>query len=54
MDDSRFSISAPELYSRLGTVAAPIVIDGRRGPAFAANEWMVAGAVHNLTAGARL
>ena len=45
MDEGRFSISPLELYSRLGTAAAPIVIDARREPAFAADERMLAGAV---------
>jgi rhodanese-related sulfurtransferase len=45
MDEGRFSVSAPELYSRLGTATAPIVIDARREPAFAADEWMLASAV---------
>ena len=34
MDEGRFSISADNLYQRLGSAAAPIVIDVRRVPAF--------------------
>jgi rhodanese-related sulfurtransferase len=44
MDEGRFSVSASELHSRLGTAAAPLVIDVRRTPAFEADEWMIAGA----------
>jgi hypothetical protein len=42
MDKGRFSISAADLYARLGRAAAPIVIDARRAPAFEADERMVA------------
>lgn len=45
MDEGRFSISAPELYRRLGTAAAPLLVDVRRTPTFDADEWMIAGAV---------
>jgi rhodanese-related sulfurtransferase len=45
MDAGRFSISAAELYPRFGTAAAPLVIDVRREAAFAADEWMIAGAL---------
>jgi rhodanese-related sulfurtransferase len=45
MDNGRFSISASDLYRRLGTAAAPLLIDVRRGPVFEADEWMIAGAV---------
>ena len=44
MDEGRFSVSALELYARLGAAAAPLVIDVRRAPAFDADEWMLAGA----------
>jgi hypothetical protein len=33
MDEGRFSISAQALYHRLGTAAAPLVIDARRNAA---------------------
>jgi hypothetical protein len=36
MDEGRFSISADDLYQRLGSAAAPVVIDARRAPAFEA------------------
>jgi rhodanese-related sulfurtransferase len=45
MDDGRFSVSALDFYRQLGTAAAPVVIDIRHGPAFAADEWMIPGAV---------
>ncbi len=41
MDEGRFSISADDLYQRLGSAAAPIVIDARRAPALEADERMV-------------
>jgi rhodanese-related sulfurtransferase len=39
------SISAQELYARLGTAAAPIVVDVRRTASFGADDWMIAGAI---------
>src|SRR5690242_6059454 len=45
MDEGRFFVSAASLYARLGTAAAPIVVDVRRRPAFEADEWMIAGAI---------
>lgn len=45
MDESRFSISAEDLYNRLGTTTAPIVIDVRRPPAFDADDTMLVGAI---------
>jgi hypothetical protein len=45
MDEGRFSISADDLYQRLGSAAAPIVIDARGAPAFEADERMVVGAI---------
>src|SRR5947207_16023985 len=45
MDERRLSISASDLYRWLGTAAAPLLIDVRRGPVFEADEWMIAGAV---------
>jgi len=43
--EGRFTISARNLYSRLGTAAAPIVVDVRRSPAFDADDTMIFGAV---------
>lgn len=48
MDHSRFSISAPDLYARLGTASAPVVIDVRRQPAFDAGETLLAGSIRGL------
>jgi hypothetical protein len=45
MDEGRFSISAFDLYRWLGTAAAPVLIDVRRGRVFEADEWIIAGAV---------
>ena len=45
MDEGRFSISASDLYRWLGTAAAPLLIDVRRGPVFEADELIIAGAV---------
>ena len=45
MDEGRFSVSTQDLYRGLGTAAAPLLIDVRRGPAFEADEWMIPGAV---------
>ena len=45
MDEGRFSISAQALYHRLGTAAAPCVIDVRRAAAFDADDRMVVAAV---------
>jgi hypothetical protein len=51
MDEGRFSVSAASLYARLGTAAAPIVVDVRRRPAFEADEWMIAGADRRMSLG---
>ena len=48
MDEGRFSISASDLYRRLGTAAAPLLIDVRRSSDFEADEWIIAGAVRRL------
>jgi rhodanese-related sulfurtransferase len=45
MDEGRFSISTQELYRWLGTAAAPLLIDVRRGPVFDADQWMIPGSV---------
>jgi rhodanese-related sulfurtransferase len=46
MDGSRPSISPHELYARLGTAAAPIVVDVRHPSAFASADRLIVGAVH--------
>ncbi|MGA8819349.1 MAG: sulfurtransferase/chromate resistance protein [Xanthobacteraceae bacterium] len=40
------SVSPQNLYARLGTASAPMVIDVRRGDAFSADAMMIIGAVH--------
>jgi rhodanese-related sulfurtransferase len=45
MDEGRFCISTTDLYRRLGTATTPLVVDVRRGPAFEADEWVIAGAL---------
>jgi rhodanese-related sulfurtransferase len=40
------SISSTDLYVRLGTAAAPLLIDVRRDDAFAADDKLIIGAVH--------
>jgi rhodanese-related sulfurtransferase len=45
MDEGRFSISANELYQRLGSASAPIIVDVRHTPAFAADDRMIVGAL---------
>ena len=44
MDESRFFISPQDLYARMGTAAAPILIDVRRQPTFDDADRMIAGA----------
>jgi rhodanese-related sulfurtransferase len=46
MDEGRFFVSAQSVYRGLGTAAAPLVIDVRRGPAFADDQWMIPGAIY--------
>src|SRR6267143_3476084 len=46
MDGSQsIPISAPDLYSSIGTAVAPVVIDVRRSAAFAADNRMIVGAI---------
>lgn len=45
MDGHLPSIAAGDLYARLGTAHAPIIIDVRRPDTFAADDRMIAGAV---------
>src|SRR5579864_6161354 len=42
---SRFSISANDLYSRLGTANAPVLVDVRREGAFAEADVLIVGAI---------
>jgi rhodanese-related sulfurtransferase len=48
MDDSRFLITASDLYDLLGRPSAPIVIDVRRQPAFDADGTLLASAIRRL------
>ncbi|HVL58217.1 MAG TPA: chromate resistance protein ChrB domain-containing protein [Burkholderiaceae bacterium] len=45
MDDSRFSVSPAELRAKLGTAAAPVLVDVRRSAAFDEDDTMIAGAM---------
>jgi rhodanese-related sulfurtransferase len=47
MDESKPSISPHDLYARLGTAAAPIVVDVRHRSAFANADRLIAGAVYH-------
>jgi rhodanese-related sulfurtransferase len=40
------SVSPQELYSRLGTAAAPVLVDVRRAEAFCADQAVIIGAIH--------
>src|SRR5262245_46195710 len=44
--DGPISITPHELYARLGTASAPIVIDVRRPATFSAADQMIIGAFH--------
>ena len=46
MDDRKHSISPEILYARLGSDAAPIIVDVRRDDDFAGAETLVADAFH--------
>jgi len=46
MDGQQLSISPHDLYSQLGTAAAPCVIDVRRPTAFASADRLIASALH--------
>ncbi len=40
------SVSSQELYTRLGTAAAPVLVDVRRAEAFGADQAVIIGAIH--------
>jgi rhodanese-related sulfurtransferase len=40
------SVSPQELYARLGTAAAPVLVDVRRADAFGADDAVIIGAIH--------
>jgi hypothetical protein len=46
MDQSKHSISRNDLYARLGSNAAPIIVDVRRDADFAGADTLVADAFH--------
>jgi rhodanese-related sulfurtransferase len=46
MDGSRPAISSPDLYARLGTASAPVLIDVRRHDAFLGDDRLIIGAYH--------
>ena len=46
MDDRKHSISPDDLYARLGSEAAPIIVDVRRDADFAGADTLVADAFH--------
>jgi rhodanese-related sulfurtransferase len=46
MDGNPASVSPSELYGRLGTAAAPMLIDVRRNDAFNADDKLIIGACH--------
>ena len=46
MDDRKYCISPDTLYARLGSDAAPIIVDGRRDADFAGAETLLADAFH--------
>ena len=46
MDGHQPSLSIRDLYARLGTAAAPLVIDVRRMPAFDKADSLIASAIH--------
>jgi rhodanese-related sulfurtransferase len=45
MDGTSSKISSQDLYARLGTAAAPVVIDVRREPTFQEDDKLIAGAI---------
>jgi thiosulfate sulfurtransferase len=40
------SVSSQELYARLGTAAAPVLVDVRRAESFGADDAVITGAMH--------
>jgi rhodanese-related sulfurtransferase len=48
MDRNQSSISAPELYARLGTASGPTVVDVRRQADFSDAKQLIVGAFHRL------
>jgi rhodanese-related sulfurtransferase len=50
MDRATLSISPSELYQRLGTASAPVLIDVRRHESFSADDQLIVGAFHRAPA----
>ena len=48
MDGNAFSISPSDLYARIGTAKAPLLIDVRRAPAFEADDTLIIGSARRL------
>ncbi len=46
MDGKAPSISSSELYARLGTASAPVLLDVRRDEAFSKDGGLIIGAIH--------
>ena len=46
MDGTALSVSSAELYSRLGTASAPVLLDVRRDDAFGKDDRQIVGAFH--------
>src|SRR5262245_7187409 len=50
MDGAASPISPSELYQRLGTASAPVLIDVRRHESFSADDHLIVGAFHRVPA----
>jgi len=50
MDGNAHSVGPTDLYARLGTASAPLVIDVRNPDAFSADDRLVIGALHRVPA----
>ena len=48
MDGNALSISPSDLYARIGTAKAPLLIDVRRAPAFEADDTLIIGSARRL------
>ena len=46
MDGQALPVSPHDLYARLGTASAPVLLDVRRSEAFGADNALIAGAIH--------
>ena len=50
MDGSQLTVSPLDLYTRLGTASAPVLIDVRRHDSFLADDRLIIGAYHRAPA----